>query len=251
MLFDLQGPRKTFVKAIYLGLAILMAGGLVLFGIGSDVNGGLADVFGGSPTGDIRSSVEDGEKAVQQDPKNKVALEDLIADRYALAGAEENFDPETGEFSEEGKQQLEAASKNWTAYLKLTDNKPDVTTASYAVSAFLGLQDAEGATEAQEFITQQEPNAANYLALMLYALYAGNQVVASGAEQQALKLAEGKAELKEVKDQIKQAKDEIGQRNEEIQKQIQEQFAQQNQQSQGGGIPSNPFQGAGTGAAGN
>ena len=48
MLFDLQGPRKTFVKVIYLGLAILMAGGLVLFGIGSNnAPGGLADVFGG------------------------------------------------------------------------------------------------------------------------------------------------------------------------------------------------------------
>lgn len=251
MLFDLQGPRKTFVKAIYLGLAILMAGGLILFGIGSEVNGGLADVFGGDGTGDLRSAVEKGEKKVQQDPKNKTALEDLIADRYSLAGSEKNFNPETGEFSEEGKQQLEAASKDWKAYLKLTKNEPDVTTASYAVSAFLGLQDAKGATQAQEFITQQEPNAANYLALMLYALYAGDQVVASGAEVKARELAEDKAELKEINSQIKQAKDEIGQRNEEIQKQIQEQFAQQNQQNQGGGIPSNPFQGAGTGAAGN
>ena len=251
MLFDLQGPRKTFVKAIYLGLAILMAGGLVLFGIGSDVNGGLADVFGGSPAGDLRKTVEKSEEAVAKDPKNRTALEDLIADRYALAGTEDNFNPETGEFSEEGKAQLEAATEDWKAYLKLTNNKPEVTAASYAVSAFLGLQDAKGATQAQEFITQREPNAANYLALMLYALYAGDSVVASGAEVKARELAEGKAELKEINAQIKQAKEEIGQRNEEVQKQIQEQFAQQSKQSQGGAIPSNPFQGAGAGAPAN
>ena len=79
MLFDLQGPRKTFVKAIYLGLAILMAGGLVLFGIGSDVNGGLADVFGGSPAGDLRKTVEKSEEAVAKDPMTKKVHDSYMA----------------------------------------------------------------------------------------------------------------------------------------------------------------------------
>ena len=45
MLFDLQGKRRRLVQAVYLMLAVLMGGGLVLFGIGGDVSGGLFDAF--------------------------------------------------------------------------------------------------------------------------------------------------------------------------------------------------------------
>ena len=46
MLFDLRGAgRRTTIKIVYLSLAILMGGGLVLFGIGGDVSGGLFDAF--------------------------------------------------------------------------------------------------------------------------------------------------------------------------------------------------------------
>ena len=46
MLFDLQVRRRRVVQATYLGLAILMGGGLVFFGIGGDVQGGLFDAIG-------------------------------------------------------------------------------------------------------------------------------------------------------------------------------------------------------------
>jgi len=45
VLFDLKGRRRRVVQATYLLLAILMGGGLVLFGIGGDVSGGLFDAF--------------------------------------------------------------------------------------------------------------------------------------------------------------------------------------------------------------
>src|SRR4051794_34913586 len=49
MLFDLRGRgRRRTVQAIYLGLAILMGGGLVLFGIGSSSNGGIVDAIMGN-----------------------------------------------------------------------------------------------------------------------------------------------------------------------------------------------------------
>ena len=246
MLFDLQGPRKTAVKVIYLGLAILMAGGLVLFGVGSSVPGGLADVFSGgnSSTAAAKDNIEKYSKQIAANPKNEKALEGLIAARYSLAGDEENFNQETGEFTEEGKAQLELLKDDWSDYLKATDNKPNLATANFAVSGFLGLQDAKGATEAQQLITEKQPNAANYLALMLYASYAGDSLVASGAEVRAKQLAT-KDEKKEVADQIKEIKDQVGERNEEVQKQIQEQFAQQAQGAAGGGAPANPFGGVG------
>ena len=46
MLFDLRGRgRRRAVKIIYLGLAILLGGGLVFFGVGGNVQGGLFDAF--------------------------------------------------------------------------------------------------------------------------------------------------------------------------------------------------------------
>src|SRR3954465_1265706 len=47
MLFDLKGKRRRFVQATYLSLAVLMGGGLVLFGIGGGTNGGLLDTIRG------------------------------------------------------------------------------------------------------------------------------------------------------------------------------------------------------------
>ena len=49
MLFDLRGSgRRTTVKVVYVLLAVLMGGGLVLFGIGGSVSGGLVDAITGS-----------------------------------------------------------------------------------------------------------------------------------------------------------------------------------------------------------
>ncbi len=246
MLFDLQGPRKTFVKVIYLGLAILMGGGLVLFGIGSDVQGGFADVFStSSTTKQARNNVEKYAEQVQKDPKNKTALQSLIGARYTLAADEENFNQETGEFSEEGTKQLNLLKANWETYLKLTDNKPEVGPANFAVSAYLGLNDAKGAADAQAILTRIQPNPSNYLALMLYASYAGQTLIASGAEQRALEVAT-KEERAEVREQIKEIKSQVEDRQAEFQRQIQEQFSQQAQQSLSGGTPTNPFAGAGT-----
>src|SRR4051794_32412403 len=133
MLFDLQGSRKTAVKVIYLGLAILMAGGLVLFGVGSSVNGGLANVFdSGNGSSAAKDSVNKYSEQVQANPQNKKALANLIAARYSLAGTPENFNQDKGTFSKEGSTQLKLLKTDWNTYLKLTKNKPDLATANYA-----------------------------------------------------------------------------------------------------------------------
>jgi hypothetical protein len=223
----------------------------VLFGIGqSGSPGGLADVLGNNSTSAsaAKDNVNKAAEKVAADPKNEKALAALIAARYTLAGDPKNFNQTKGTFSAAGKQQLTLLKTNWNTYLKVTDNKPNLATANYAVSSFLGLEDAKGATEAQQIITQKQPNAANYLALMLYASYAGDTLIASGAEVKARELAT-KDEKKDVEDQIKQIKKTIADRSKEVQKQIQEQFAQQQSASSGsGGAPANPFSGVGGGA---
>src|SRR3954449_7646968 len=46
MLFDLRGAhRRRVVKIVYIALALLMGGGLVLFGVGGAVSGGLVDAI--------------------------------------------------------------------------------------------------------------------------------------------------------------------------------------------------------------
>ena len=76
MLFDLRGRRRRAVQATYLTLAVLMGGGLVLFGIGGDVSGGLIDAFGGRDSGgdDVNSQVQERierqEKRLQASPQN-------------------------------------------------------------------------------------------------------------------------------------------------------------------------------------
>lgn len=230
MLFDLQGRRKTFIKGIYLGLAILLGGGLVLFGVGSNVSGGLADYFtndAGTDTGDYAKRVTAAEVKVKKDPENEKALEELIRARYLLAGAGNNYNQETLEFSEEGKAVLTQLGKDWNAYVKVTD-EPDPTIAIFAVQSFINLQDAAGAASAQQVVATSREESTDYLALFQYALAAGNQRLADLSARKALALVPA-ADRKQMKNQIadlrKRYKDaQKEQINEQVQQQVNEQL---------------------------
>ena len=62
-------------------LAVLMGGGLVLFGIGGDVSGGLFDAFSGGGGGRqrqrerSRSAIEENEERVKANPRDEAALQ--------------------------------------------------------------------------------------------------------------------------------------------------------------------------------
>src|SRR5688500_6575986 len=93
MLFDLRGRRRRAVQATYLTLAILMGGGLVFFGIGGDVSGGLFDAFsdrsGSSGTsGQLEDRIERFEERLAANPQDEAALKALVRDNFALANAE-------------------------------------------------------------------------------------------------------------------------------------------------------------------
>ena len=250
MLFDLQGRRKTAIKAIYLGLAILLAGGLVLFGIGSNVSGGLSDVFtGGGGDGEYEKAVEEAQTAVTADPDSKEAWEELIASRYSLAGL--GWNEESQSFDSDGLKQLDLMLKDWQKYQKLAGEKPDLDTTSYAVNAYVAKEDAKGALKAQTIIVELQPNAGNYLALMRFALSAGDSRIADASAIQATELAT-KDQEKAVAREIKQLRKLAEQQGQAVQKQIQEQLAEQ-QNNQGGTSVGSPFGGlgTGTGATGN
>src|SRR5918996_2228973 len=101
MLFDLRGRgRRRTVQAIYLSLAILMGGGLVLFGIGGNTSGGLFDAInGGGGSGDGGSSVD---KVAQQridtynkrltaNPRDEASWLGMATVRFQVANTGENY----------------------------------------------------------------------------------------------------------------------------------------------------------------
>src|SRR3954465_14248559 len=130
MLFDLQGKRRRLVQATYLILAILMGGGLVLFGVGSgDVSGGLFDAITGKDSNSgsavnstVNKRIKADEKALALNPNNTKALEDLIRSHYQLAT--DDADPNTGAFGTSGKAQLQKAAVAWQKYVGVAA-KPD------------------------------------------------------------------------------------------------------------------------------
>ena len=78
MLFDLRGRgRRRTVQVIYLGLAIILGGGLVLFGVGTGSgNGGLLNAFGGgsnNQSSQISSAEKTALKQTQKNPSNPAA----------------------------------------------------------------------------------------------------------------------------------------------------------------------------------
>jgi hypothetical protein len=182
MLFDLQsGRRRNFVKVIYLSLAILLGGGLVLFGIGTGGGGGLLDIFtggGSSTSAQISSSEKRANRAVRLHPQSSQAWADLARARYQTAGLGENYDQAANEgagaFTDKGREKLATASAAWQRYLELEPDHPDVNLARLMATAYTetGLDDPAQAAAAMEIVTEEDPTASAYATLANYAYLA-------------------------------------------------------------------------------
>ena len=96
MLFDLRsrGRRRT-VQVVYLGLAVLIGGGLILFGVGTGSGtGGLLNAFTGNGSGNAQSQAisqqeKNADKQVKVNPNNAAAWAELgsAADTISQAPA--------------------------------------------------------------------------------------------------------------------------------------------------------------------
>jgi hypothetical protein len=213
MLFDLRGSgRRTTVKAVYLTLALLMGGGLVLFGIGGDVSGGLFDAFSensGQTVSDdrFRDRAQQAERAANANPEDAAAWAAVARARYQYASAGDFFDQNTGQFTAEGKAQLQAAAAAWEKHLALAKNKPDDSIATIMVQAYsqAGLNEPEKAVAAQEIITEERPKDSTFATLAVLAYQAGQTRKGDLATQEALRLAD-KDDRNTLKSQLEQAK---------------------------------------------
>ena len=215
MLFDLRGSgRRTTVKVVYVTLAILMGGGLVFFGIGGDVNGGLFDAITGtnsgasSDEGTFQKRADAAQRKAAASPQDPAAWAEVVRARYQLARAGDNIDPNTGQYTAGGVAQLKVADQAWQKHLALKPDPPDDSVATIMVRAYTqGLNDPVKATAAQEIVAEERPKSGTYADLAALAYAAGQISKGDLATKMALELADAddretlKAELKEAKQQ--------------------------------------------------
>jgi hypothetical protein len=215
MLFDLRGSgRRTTVKVVYLTLALLMGGGLVFFGIGGDVSGGLVDALtdrgstGSVGTERFRDRAAEAQRRAQANPEDPAAWAALARARFQLASASDFLDPETGQFNDEGKAHLRAAGEAWERHLALDPPTPDDGVASLMVQTFSqsALNEPEKAVRAQEVITEERPAARPFASLAVLAYQAGQNRKGDLARKEALAMVdkEERAGLKAEIDAAKQ-----------------------------------------------
>ncbi len=275
MLFDLQsGRRRNFIRVIYGMLAVLMGGGLILFGIGGEVSGGLLDGLGGGGGTNSSDAFEDqineAEDAVTANPKDPAALLELARVRVSAGSSAQEVDPETGipAQTSESKEQYERAADAWDRYLKLKPKPIDPDGATLIARAYVSLAESSdtgasalsnitSAAEAQQIVADASPSQGSLSQLAIYLYFSGETEKADAAAKQAAAEAEPTQ-----KEQVTTQLAEFKKRAAEFQKQVkaaEQQAAQQGSQGAPGasGAPApgadafqNPLSGSGGGLSG-
>ncbi|HWD65035.1 MAG TPA: hypothetical protein VG405_07650 [Solirubrobacteraceae bacterium] len=198
MLFDLRsrGRRRT-VQVIYLGLAILIGGGLILFGVGTGSGGGglLNGLTGnGSNSGQTQAVSQATKAALKQvklNPSSPTAWSQLEQAYWTAAGNASTYDSTTGTYlySASGKKLLAKASSAWQHYLTLT-KQPSADAAILAARAYAHLGQYKQEANAWQYLIQSTPGSAKGYECLAFSAYAGKETrVADLAAQKALKLA--------------------------------------------------------------
>src|SRR6201986_1040430 len=178
MLFDLRGRGgRRRVQVIYLGLAIILGGGLVLFGVGTGSgNGGLLNAFGGgsnNQSSQISSAEKTALKQTQKNPSDPAAWAALETARYQNASSS-GFNTNTGTYTTAGKQELVKATDAWQKYLALTKS-PSNDLAIFAGNAYGTLGQYANSAAAWEIATQSDPTSVKSFECLAMTAYAAQQ----------------------------------------------------------------------------
>jgi hypothetical protein len=212
MLFDLRsrGRRRT-IKVVYVTLAFLMGIGLVGFGIGGDVTGGIVDAIT-----DRSSSSDDTDKRLEKretdlvaktraQPQNAANFAQLARVRVQRA----EFDTNNNVFTEAGKAKLRQADTAWQKHLELAPEKPDDNVASLMGQAYApnALNEVAKLVTCLEIIAEARPSSGTYANLAISAYEAGQTRKGDLAAEKALELVEEdqREQLKATLDQAKAA----------------------------------------------
>jgi hypothetical protein len=209
MLFDLRGHRRRTVQVTYVILAVLMGGGLVLFGIGGS-SGGIVDaITGNSSSGganvneQLQKQIDNQKKRLAASPNNAAVLAALVRLNYQAAVSQQPSG--SSAFPEDAKDELRAAAAYWERYVKATNGEPsaDLARFAYTIYGSGGLNQPDKAKEAVRAIAAQRNDSQSYLLLVQTATAAGDKRTAQLAAQKAVDLAP-KAQRKQVEKVAKQ-----------------------------------------------
>lgn len=212
MLFDLRsrGRRRT-VQAVYLGLAIILGGGLVLFGVGAGNGlGGLLNAFTGKgSTAGQSQAVSQQEKAAilatHTNPNSAAAWANLIQARWSTArSSSADVNASTGQFTSTGKKELSALGQDYQRYKALV-KQPDPTIAVLAARANQYVGNYGASTSAWEDISVASPNATAFECLAANAYAAGQTRNGDLASAKAISLVP-KLQRTLLKSKLQQAK---------------------------------------------
>jgi hypothetical protein len=223
VLFDLRGRgRRRTVQGIYLSLAILMGGGLVLFGVGGNVSGGLLDALKNNPSSTssdvFQKRLVAAEKLTVSQPSNAQAWANVVKLRFQVAGTGDSYDNTTGAFTDKGKGELQRVDQAWNRYLALDPKKLDTTAATYMVQAYApgALNKSDKLVRAYEVVIDgtAKPTYDQYRNLAIYSYVAGQSRKGDLASEKAIELAP-KDQRSVVRQQIE------AQKSEAIKQQIQ------------------------------
>jgi hypothetical protein len=174
VLFDLQGKRRRVVQVVYATLAGLFLVGFVAFGIGSDVSGGFADLFGGGSGGSLSTQFDDqidnANAQLAKNPDDTDALLNLARYEFFKAKQGVTQDQSTGQISvsEDAHTELGNSVDAWEKYLKLNKGDPNPSVAAQIVQAYYLLNDAGGAADAQEIVATDQPSSGSFGQLAFY-----------------------------------------------------------------------------------
>jgi len=196
MLFDLRGRgRRRTIKVIYVSLALLLGGGLVLFGIGSNTSGGgLIDAIQGdggegeSPDNVLDKQIENAAKDTQARPREAAAWAKLSRLQFQRASIGD------GVKSKSGRRKLVLATQAWERYLALDPKTLDEGLALLMTRAYGqdGLNQPAKAVRAMRIVTAEtKPPSSNlYQQLAALAYRAGQTGTGDLAADKAVELAE-------------------------------------------------------------
>ncbi len=217
MLFDLSSSRRrrTAVRIIYGTLAVLIAAGLVIFGIGtgsgnSGLAGSLQNSSGGGGDGtqnaEIAQEVKSAEAKVKANPKSPAAWNALIQARYEEAGSAANYNSTTETYTAGGKAALKQMLTAYTSYAALVKGTPSESVSFQAAHAYTVTGDYTGAATAWQAFLQAEPGALKGFECLAYNAYAAKDTtLANEAAAKAIALTPKLQQLT-VKSDFKQVK---------------------------------------------
>ena len=196
MLFDLRSRgRRTTVRVVYGGLAILFAFAFIGVGVGTGFgsNFNIGELFNGEGSSKtFTAEVQKAEKRTQREPSSAAAWAALTEARLHQSSETEYSNQNTGGFTGKGQKIIAKAQRAWEEYLRLEPKNPSSALAHKMINVLGegGAEQPKAELEALQIVIAAEPpSAALYAELAQYAYQAGNTRQGDLASEKALELA--------------------------------------------------------------